>query len=73
MATEPEAAAASLARKRKIQGGHRGSATQTMNAVDILLSGEEPEQAHLAQLRLSLEQKLNTDNVGLRSIGPHCR
>ena len=60
MATEAEVAAASLARKRKVRGGHRGSATRTMNGVDVLLSEESPEQARLAQLKLSLEEKLKT-------------
>ena len=43
----------------KVRGGHRGSATRTMNAVDALLSREDPELARLAQLKLSLEEKLN--------------
>ena len=37
-----EAAAAALTRKRKVRGGHRGSAAQTMNAIDTLLAKEEP-------------------------------
>ena len=60
MSTEAEAAAASVARKRKIRGGHRGSATRTMNAIDALLSEEEPDPARLAQLKLSLQEKLST-------------
>ncbi len=41
-----------LARKRR---GHRGSATRSMNTVEAL---EEPDPARLAQLKLSLEEKL---------------
>ena len=55
-----EAAAAVLSRKRKIRGGHRGSATRTMNTNDTLLAEEEPDLARLAQLKLSLEEKLST-------------
>ena len=43
-----------------MRGGHRGSATQTMNGIDVLLSEESPEQARLVQLKLSLEEKLKT-------------
>ena len=49
-----------LARKRRIRGGHRGSATRSMNTVEALLAEEEPDPARLAQLKLSLEEKLST-------------
>ena len=64
MTTEVEAAAAALtaalARKQKIRGGHRSSATRTTNSIDTLLADGEPAPAHLAQLKLSLEEKLST-------------
>ena len=47
-----------LARKRRIRGGHRSSATRTMNTVDALLVEEETDPAHLAQFKWSLEEKL---------------
>ena len=55
-----EAVAATLIRKRRIRGGHRGSATRTMSAIDALVGEEEPDAIRLAQLKLSLEEKLNT-------------
>ena len=59
MATEADASA-TLIRKRKIRGGHRGSATRMMNAIDALVAEEEPDAIRLAQLKLSLEEKFNT-------------
>ena len=47
-----------LARKRRIRGGHRSSATRTTNTVDTLLAEEEPDPARLAQLKWSLKEKL---------------
>ena len=59
MGSEAEIGAA-LIRKRKIRGGHRGSATKTMNAIDALVAKEEPDEIRLAQLKLILEEKINT-------------
>ena len=60
MATEREADAATIIWKRKIRGGHRGSATRMMSAIDALVAEEEPDAIRLAQLKLNLEEKLNT-------------
>ena len=59
MATKVDASATFI-RKQKIRGGHRGSATRTMNAIDALVAEEEPDAIHLAKLKLSIEEKLNT-------------
>ena len=49
-----------LARKKRIRAGHRGSATRILNQLDTLVAAEETDLARLAQLRLSLEEKLET-------------
>ena len=54
------AAPGGLPRKRRLRGGHRGSATRTMNIIDALLAEESPDLARLAQLKRSLEEKLST-------------
>ena len=49
-----------LARKKSIRAGHRGSATRMMNLADDLLAAHIVDEARLAQLKLSLEEKLGT-------------
>ena len=49
-----------LARKRRIRAGHRASATRTLNQIDTLLVAPGTEEQKLAQLKLSLEEKLTT-------------
>jgi len=58
--SEPAAPGGGLPRKRRLRGGHRGSATRTMNTIDALLAEESPDLARLAQLKRSLEEKLST-------------
>ena len=58
--SEPAAPGGGLSRKRRLRGGHRGSATRTMNTIDTLLAEESPDLARLAQLKRSLEEKLST-------------
>ena len=47
-----------LARKKSIRAGHRGSATRMMNLADDFLAAHIVDKARLAQLKLSLEEKL---------------
>ena len=53
-----------LATKRRIRAGHKGSATRILHQVDGLLEEREPEletdKAKLSQLKLSLQEKLET-------------
>lgn len=55
--TEAEAEAR---RKKVIRRGHRGSATRMMRQIDELLADTTPQEQRLAQLKLSLEEKLQT-------------
>ena len=49
-----------LSRKKRIRAGHRASATRTMKQIDALLAVPGAEEPKLAQLKLSLEEKLET-------------
>lgn len=53
-----------LTRKRRIRAGHRGSATKILQKVDGLMAGAGPgdtiDTLKLAQLNLSLQEKLET-------------
>ena len=49
-----------LARKKKIRAGHRGCATRVMRRIDTLLAASGTDEQQLAQLKLSLEEKLET-------------
>ena len=70
--SEPAAPGGGLPRKRRLRGGHRGSATRTMNTIDALLAEESPDLARLAQLKRSLEEKLSTlTRLDSENIGPH--
>ena len=58
--------AEALAKKRKIRGGHRASATRMVNAVGEMITAfeatptSELDVKRLLQLKLSLEEKLST-------------
>ena len=52
---------AGLAKKKSIRKGHRGSAVRVVNQVDEIVGGG-PDLAKLAQLKLSLTEKLETLN-----------
>ena len=45
---------------KRIRAGHRGSATGMMSDSDGLLAADVVDEARLAQLKLSLEEKLET-------------
>ncbi len=45
-------------RKKRIRAGHRGSTTRILNHIDELVAAEDLDLSRLAQLRLSLEEKL---------------
>ena len=52
-----------LVRKKRLRAGHRGSTTRILNKVDSLLTGEAGsalDLAKLAQLKLTLTEKLET-------------
>ena len=50
-----------LAKKRRIRAGHKASATKMLNEVDALLAADTtPEIAKLTQLKLVIEEKLET-------------
>ena len=58
--------AEALAKKKKVRGGHRASATQMVQAVGEMIAAFEAEPTselnvkRLLQLKLSLEEKLST-------------
>ena len=49
-----------LVRKKRIRAGHRGSTTRMLREVDELLAADTLDKARLAQLKLSLQEKLDT-------------
>ena len=49
-----------LARKKRIRGDHKASATRMLSQIDELLAQESPDLAKLSQLKLSLQEKLET-------------
>ena len=49
-----------LARKKRIRAGHKASATRMLNQIDGLLAEEAPDVSKLSQLKLSLQEKLET-------------
>lgn len=53
-----------LAKKKRIRAGHKASATSMMNRVDVLVAevtpDSPPDVAKLSQLKLSLQEKLDT-------------
>ena len=48
-----------LAKKKRVRAGHRASATRMANKAGELLSQDSPDATQLAQLRLSLQEKLD--------------
>ena len=55
--TEPEMAE-DLAKKKRIQAGHRASTTWALTKVNDALAAETTDEAKLPQLKLTLEEKL---------------
>ena len=47
-----------LAKKRRVRGAHKASATKIMTQISELVGSEHPNQAKLACLRLALNEKL---------------
>ena len=53
-----------LARKKKVRGGHKASATRMMSRVDELMAADEdPDISKLNQLGMSLKEKLQEVKV----------
>ena len=53
-----------LARKKKVRGGHKASATRMMSRVDELMTADEyPDISKLNQLGMSLKEKLQEVKV----------
>ena len=55
-----------LAKKKWIRTGHGASATRMLRRIDELLAVTPPDTVKLSQLKLSLEEKLNTETAGWR-------
>ena len=51
-----------LARKKNVRGGHRGSATKSIKRVDELLPHDPPDIDELMQIKLKLTEKLDVLN-----------
>ena len=51
---------ADLAKKKQLRAGHRGSTTRMLTQVNKLLKEDKVDLAKLAQLKLSLQEKLET-------------
>ena len=55
--TEP---AEALSKKKRIRAGHRASATRILNRIEAVLADPPADLDNLAQLKLSLQEKLET-------------
>ena len=49
---------ADLHRKKRVRGGHRASVTKMVRKAEELLAADPPDAARLAQIKLSLQEKL---------------
>ena len=49
-----------LAKKKRVRGAHKASATKIMQQITELISSETPDQTKLACLRQALDEKLTT-------------
>ena len=49
-----------VTRKKRIRAGHKASATRILTQIDTLLIEESPNLSKLSQLKLSLQEKLDT-------------
>ena len=49
-----------VTRKKRIRAGHEASATRMLTQIDTLLAEESPDLSKLSQLKLSLQEKLET-------------
>ena len=49
---------ADLARKKRVRGGHKASVTKMVRKAEELLTAESPDVARLAQIKMSLQEKL---------------
>ena len=49
-----------VTRKRRIRAGHKASATRMLTQINALLADESPDLSKLSQLKLSLQEKLET-------------
>ena len=52
-----------VARKKRIHAGHRASATKTITQIDCILLEDSPDMAKLLQLKLSVQEKLETIKI----------
>lgn len=49
-----------VARKKRIRGGHKSSATRMLTQINALLTEDPPDLSKLSQLKLSIQEKLET-------------
>ena len=54
---------ADLARKERVRGGHKASVTKIVHKAEELPTTESPDVARLAQIRMSLQEKLTVLKV----------
>ena len=52
--------AEALLKKKRVQAGHRASATRILHSVDATLTGDTPDTTRLALHKMSLGEKLET-------------
>ena len=52
-----------LAKKKRVRGGHKASATKIMHQVTEMVRSDRPDETKLACLRLSLNEKFETIKV----------
>ena len=51
---------ADVTKKKRIRAGHRSSATRMLTQVEESLAASPPDVARLSQMKLSLQEKLET-------------
>ena len=55
--------AEALAKKKRIRAGHKASATKTIRQIEDILASEAPDKERLSLLRLTLNEKLETNKA----------
>ena len=55
--------AEALAKKKRIQVGHKASATKMMGKIDSILGAGSPDTSTLSLMKLTLQEKLETIKV----------
>ena len=64
---------AELAKKKRVRGAHKASATKIMQQIVEAVRADRPDKARLASLRLSLNEKFDSERIRCGSDRPNGR